>query len=251
MERWKTTRRKGHDACNLQFILANHMKDFHQCRWAVWKSATSKLDSAVKTQAWICLKFLLGWLLRPWLGMLMHKYWFWLCAQFVPQQTLKRVVLHTIRGKQPQNFSATSRNYLGAKNPCLWGELGGFDPAGTPNTVCYPLGLATTPQNTFRTMGHQKQWQNLLFNYEDSFCWEWDLSDFDAMQSKCPAQCKIPLKTHSNMTTIHEPAWCTCLKAAELSERCKKSSTRLLFISDTGSWSKVWANQHVVFLIKE
>ena len=44
-------------------------------------------------------------------------------AEFVPQQTLKRVVLHTIRGKQPQNFSATSRNYLGAKNPCLWGEL--------------------------------------------------------------------------------------------------------------------------------
>ena len=35
--------------------------------------------------------------------------------------------------------------------------MGGFDPAGTPNTVCHPLGLVTTPQNTFRTsMGHSE-----------------------------------------------------------------------------------------------
>ena len=29
--------------------------------------------------------------------------------------------------------------------------MGGFNPVGTPNTVCYPSGLVTTPQNTFRT----------------------------------------------------------------------------------------------------
>ena len=29
--------------------------------------------------------------------------------------------------------------------------MGGFNPAGAPNTVYYPLGLVTTPQNTFRT----------------------------------------------------------------------------------------------------
>ena len=27
--------------------------------------------------------------------------------------------------------------------------MGGFDPAGAPNTVHHPLGLVTTPQNTF------------------------------------------------------------------------------------------------------
>ena len=30
-------------------------------------------------------------------------------------------------------------------------QVGGFNPAGTPNTVHYPLGLVNTPQNTFRT----------------------------------------------------------------------------------------------------
>ena len=30
--------------------------------------------------------------------------------------------------------------------------MGGFNPAGAPNTVYYPLGLVTTPQNAFWTM---------------------------------------------------------------------------------------------------
>ena len=30
--------------------------------------------------------------------------------------------------------------------------MGGFNPAGTPDTVHHPLGLVTTTQNTFRTM---------------------------------------------------------------------------------------------------
>ena len=29
--------------------------------------------------------------------------------------------------------------------------MGGFNPVGTPNTVYYPLGLVTTPQNAFWT----------------------------------------------------------------------------------------------------
>ena len=29
--------------------------------------------------------------------------------------------------------------------------MGGFNPVGTPNTGYHPLGLVTTPQNTFRT----------------------------------------------------------------------------------------------------
>ena len=29
--------------------------------------------------------------------------------------------------------------------------MGGFNPVGAPNTVCYPLGLVTTPQNAFWT----------------------------------------------------------------------------------------------------
>ena len=32
--------------------------------------------------------------------------------------------------------------------------MGGFNPVGTPNTVHYPLGLVTTPQNAFWTMHH-------------------------------------------------------------------------------------------------
>ena len=30
-------------------------------------------------------------------------------------------------------------------------QMGGFDPAGTPNTGCHPLGLVTTLQNAFWT----------------------------------------------------------------------------------------------------
>ena len=40
------------------------------------------------------------------------------------------------------------------KKPVIMGwstKWGWVNPAGTPNTVCHPLGLATTPQNTFRT----------------------------------------------------------------------------------------------------
>ena len=29
--------------------------------------------------------------------------------------------------------------------------MGGFNPVGTPNTVCHPLGLVTTPQIAFWT----------------------------------------------------------------------------------------------------
>ena len=29
--------------------------------------------------------------------------------------------------------------------------MGGFNPVGAPNTVYYPLGLVTTPQNAFWT----------------------------------------------------------------------------------------------------
>ena len=32
--------------------------------------------------------------------------------------------------------------------------MGGFNPVGAPNTVYYPLGLVTTPQNTFWTIAH-------------------------------------------------------------------------------------------------
>ena len=31
-------------------------------------------------------------------------------------------------------------------------QMGGFDPVGAPNTVYYPLGLVTTPQNAFWTI---------------------------------------------------------------------------------------------------
>ena len=36
-------------------------------------------------------------------------------------------------------------------------QMGGFNPVGAPNTVYYPLGLVTTPQNMFRTMLRQNR----------------------------------------------------------------------------------------------
>ena len=65
----------------------------------------------------------------------------------MPQWTRKRAALHRIRGKQAQNLRATSRNYLGAKNPHLWGELpnGGLWPCRCTQHCVLPIRVGNHP----------------------------------------------------------------------------------------------------------
>ena len=48
------------------------------------------------------------------------------------------------------------------RNSGVFYQMGGFNPAGTPNSVYYPLGLVTTPQNTF--------WTQSAFRIQSCFC---------------------------------------------------------------------------------